>query len=264
MKRPVQSLFIFLLAAVLAACNLPARPSSSLEIMQAQAGTIVAMTLQAISTRATTSTSGATWAIQNSPVPSVTPSPRVTATAHGTITPTYSVPMLTFDGNTNCRRGPGTDYKVVVVLLSGQKVAAVGVQGNYWIVKNPSAEGTCWVAADFATPTGSVWTLPTVTAPPLPTREPPAAPAWSDWNYTCAFASGGSTMTMNLLWTDRAADETGYKVYRDGQVVATLAANSTTFTEDTFVGTGKSLSYYVEAYSDSGKSDTSTIKVSCQ
>jgi hypothetical protein len=265
MKMPQNILTVIILTAVLGACNLPTRPTSTPGIDQAQAGTIVAMTLESLRTQSPASTQP--LLITTTPISittTSTPTLAVTKTPPGTITPTYSVPMLSFDGNTNCREGPGTDYKVLTVIRSAQKAEAVGGQDKYWVVKNPNGEGTCWVASDFATPTGSTWTLPTMTAPPLPTREPPAAPVWSDWNYTCAFAPGGSTVTMNLLWTDRASDETGYKIYRDDQAVITLAADSSSYTDTAFVESGKSLIYYVEAFSDAGHSDSSKITATCQ
>ncbi len=66
-------------------------------------------------------------------------------------------------------------------------------------------------------------------------------------------------MTMNLTWTDRSNNEEGYKVYRDKQVIATLAPNSTTFVDVAFVATGKTLSYSVEAFNNDWRSSTSTI-----
>ena len=69
---------------------------------------------------------------------------------------------------------------------------------------------------------------------------------------------------MNLVWTDRANGETGFKVYREGQVIATLAADTSSYTDSAFVASGKSLSYYVEVYSDAGKASSSAISASCQ
>lgn len=71
-------------------------------------------------------------------------------------------------------------------------------------------------------------------------------------------------MTMDLAWTNLASNATGIKVYRDGQVVATLGPDSTSYTDTFFLASGKTASYYIEAYGDTGQADTSTIKVSCQ
>jgi uncharacterized protein YgiM (DUF1202 family) len=190
----------------------------------------------------------------------------VTATQTPTITPTYSVPMLLFNGNTNCRKGPGDQYEVDTVVRSGVKVEAVGrlEKTNYWLVKKPGGSGTCWVAGDFATSSGSIQMLPTVTAPPTPTPKPPTAPAWSTWNFTCDFASGGSNINMNLVWTDRTNDEVGYTIYRDGKAIANLGPDSTAYTDVAFVAAGQSVSYKVEVYNKSGTASTSTISATCQ
>lgn len=102
------------------------------------------------------------------------------------------------------------------------------------------------------------------TASPVPTRIPPNTPVWSTYNYTCKLAVGGSTMTMNLGWTDRSISEESYKVYRDGQVIATLEPNSTFYVDAFFVATGKTLSYSVEAFNENWQASTSTITNGCQ
>lgn len=268
MKTLRQTITLIMLTSLLAACNLPARPTSTPIIDQALAGTIVAMTLESLHTKLPESTPAlSNPAVKNSPVPTIiTPTPTMaqTSTPTATITPTYAVPMMQFTVNSNCREGPGKDYKVAIVFQTGQKAEAVGVMGDYWIVKNPKSNDPCWIANDLASPSGSTWTLPTVTAPPAPTSNPPAAPGWSKYNYDCVFASGGSTVTMNLIWSDRAYNEAGYKVYRDGQVVASLAADSTSYIDVSFVASGQTISYYVEAYSNAGQTKSSTITASCQ
>jgi len=103
-------------------------------------------------------------------------------------------------------------------------------------------------------------TTPIVIATPIP----PNTPVWSVYNYTCELAVGGGTMTMNLAWTDRSNSEEGYKVYRDGQAIATLASNSTSYVDVAYVATGKTLSYSVEAFNKDWQVSTSTITYGCQ
>ena len=71
-------------------------------------------------------------------------------------------------------------------------------------------------------------------------------------------------MTMNLTWTDRSNNEDGYKVYRDMQVIATLAPNSTHFVDVAFVADGKTLSYSIEAFTQAWQVSSSTITYGCQ
>ena len=107
-------------------------------------------------------------------------------------------------------------------------------------------------------------TPPTVTATPISTRIPPNIPILSAYDYTCELASGGGNMTMNLAWTDRSTSEDGYKVYRDGQTIATLAPNSTVYVDVAYVATGKTLSYSVEAFNKDWQLSTNTITYACQ
>ena len=107
-------------------------------------------------------------------------------------------------------------------------------------------------------------TVPMLTASPMSTPIPPNTPVWSAYDYTCKLAVGGGTMTMNLAWSDRSNSEEGYKVYRDKQVIATLAPNSTTYVDIAFVATGKAMSYSVEAFNKDWQLSTSTITYACQ
>jgi len=107
-------------------------------------------------------------------------------------------------------------------------------------------------------------TMTLAAASPVATRIPPNTPVWSTYNYTCKPAVGGSTMTMNLGWTDRSDGEESYKVHRDGQVIATLEPNSVFYVDVFFVATGKTLSYSIEAFNENWQTSTSTITHGCQ
>src|SRR5512133_1986167 len=214
---------ILALTTVLAltACSLPSRstsqPTQALDV--SLVGTIAAATLQAMATATVP------------PAPTLEPTTPPTLTA--TITPTNGPVTLKFNGNTNCRKGPGENYDVLIVLKTGLEVEAIGRvdKTNYWLVKRPESAETCWASADFAQVTGNVQALPTVTAPPTSTPKPPNAPAWASWHYSCDFASGGNNITMNLAWTDRSSNETAYIVYRDGQPIATLGPDTTSYVD---------------------------------
>lgn len=57
----------------------------------------------------------------------------------------------------------------------------------------------------------------------------PAAP--SGLVFTNQVCDGSTGLSISLSWNDNANNENGYRVYRDGVLVATLAANSTTYSE---------------------------------
>ena len=107
-------------------------------------------------------------------------------------------------------------------------------------------------------------TVLVATVPPVTTPIPPNTPAWLVYNYTCKLVAGGGDMTMNLSWVDRSTSEEGYKVYRDGLVIATLIPNSTFYVDVAFVATGKTLSYKVEAFTADWQASTSTITYGCE
>jgi hypothetical protein len=106
-------------------------------------------------------------------------------------------------------------------------------------------------------------TMP-VTASPMSTLGPPDTPVWSVYNYTCEPATGGSTMTMSLVWIDRSDGEESYKVYRDKQLIAILPPNSTAYVDTAFVAMGKTISYSIEAFNNNWQASTSTITHGCQ
>jgi hypothetical protein len=113
--------------------------------------------------------------------------------------------------------------------------------------------------------TQTVIIIPTnIAAPATATQIPPNTPVWSAYNFTCDLVSGGSNMTMDLNWDDRSDNEESYIVYRDNQVIATLAPNSTSYVDIAFVAPGKTLSYSVEAFNTAWQTSTRTITYGCQ
>ena len=193
-----------------------------------------------------------------------TNTPAVTATQTGgaTRTPTYSVPMLTVREQTNCRTGPGQEYEVIFTYLSGKELEIIGRydQDNYWLVKSAeSPTGSCWLWGEYVEVTGSYWAVSSVTPPPTSTKAPPEAPSIQEWKFDCS----GGNLVFTISWIDRGVDETGYRVFRNGEAVAELPANSTSYV-DTFEFTaGESVDYYLQAYSPYGSANSSIIRVTC-
>ncbi len=254
MKSP--SLLPFALLALLfllAACNLPTQPTLSL---QEQAATVVAATLRAQSLLATPTAPRSAESM-----PTVTPTLTLTRTPTPTITPTYSTPLLKVNASTNCRSGPGQTFDILTTFNPGATVEIVGryPQDNYWIVKNPNG-GICWIWGEYSTATGSHWTVPSMTPPPAPTQSPPVPPGNLRYNFSCTLAG---EVTTSLTWTDRANNEQGYRVYRNGTQVAKLPANATAHV-DTFISAGGLISYGVSSFNAAGNSAQATISFSCQ
>jgi len=254
----MRKLALIFLCLLLTACNIPLREDSS-EDLNEQAATLVAMTLNAVSTPTR----------ENTPLP--TPSraaTQVTGTPSPTptITPTYSVPMLKINEPTNCRTGPGQSYDILFTFNAGASVEIVGhyPTNNYWTVNVQGRNEPCWVWGEYATVSGSHWTVPTVNPPATVTPSPPSAPSIANWEYLCGFSSSGPNVSFTLEWTDRAADETGYRIYRNGEVAAELPPNSSTFSEVVDVDSGENMTYLIEVFNSAGTASSSPINFSCQ
>ena len=247
-----------LILAILA-CNGPftnPQMPSDIEIQ-----TAAAETLQAIFTPSTIETT------QGSLTPTTVPtnaSPGATATQQAgavTRTPTYSVPMLTVIEQTNCRSGPGQDYEILFTYLPGKELEILGryEPDNYWLVKaDESPTGNCWLWGEFVELTGSFWAVSSVTPPATSTRPPPQAPT-VEWTFACS----GGTMTVNLNWEDRASDETGYRIFRNGESIAELPANATAYVDNFEFTAGDDIDYYVQVYSPFGAVNSSVMRMTC-
>lgn len=139
--KPMRTLMLVLLAALLAACNLPARQNAT---------TVTPGVPGAGSTTGTAM-----------PVPP-TAAPQVLA--------------LTRD-DTNARTGPGTDYPAAYLLPPGLVLLVLGRSADYaWLrVTDPPDEldqPALWVSAEVVEVRGDLDFLEVMTGPALPTAGP--------------------------------------------------------------------------------------------
>lgn len=245
---------LLFLCLLLTACNAPLTSPEDETDLNNQAATLVAMTLSAMATPTFTNTS----------LP--TPTLSITRTPTPTITPTYSTPMLKINEATNCRNGPGQSYDILFTFNPGATVEIVGYYptNNYWTVKVQGRDEPCWVWGEYATASGSQWAVPTVNPPPTTTASPPTAPSIANWEYLCGYSGSGPNVTVTIEWADRADDESGYRIYRNGESVAELPPNSNSYTEVVDVTSGENLTYLVEVVSSAGATRSSPINFSCQ
>jgi len=171
-----------------------------------------------------------------------------------TPTPT-PVPMAKFIQNAFCRKGPGTEYGAGAGYELGQETELIGRsepgRPPWWFTVL-----RCWVSASTVETSGPVNELQIVPAPPTPVPvPPPAAPArLRVVNWVC----NTKQYSLNLEWIDMADNESGYRVYRDGQPIATLSAGVTSYADSP--PRGAAHTYGVEAFNDSGVSDRLIVK----
>jgi hypothetical protein len=76
-----------------------------------------------------------------------------------------------------------------------------------------------------------------------------------DLRYTYDCTSG--SVSIGLTWVDRANGEDGYRVYRGGTLVATLAARATSYSE--IVPGSGTYNYTVAAFNAGGESPTTLV-----
>jgi hypothetical protein len=181
--------------------------------------------------------------------------------------------MVSVSVATNCRGGPSTAYEILWSPLPGQTAEGVGKNAglNYWIVKYPG--GTCWLWGQYATVTGNTSGLPEFPVPATPEPAVPAAPTNFDVDFDCDLPGGiGSLYQVHveMTWTDAATNEEGYRVFRDNNLLVTLAADQTSHSDDTtqvsvkIIGSPDPvIEYGVQAFNDAGESAKKTKTISC-
>jgi CSLREA domain-containing protein len=169
-------------------------------------------------------------------------------------------PYARFIKNAFCRKGPWTNYDTVTGYEPDAEVDLVGRSDpslpKWWLGEDRALGFQCWFADSTVETFGPVDQLPIIQAPPTPVPEPPPdAPARlriADW------MCNEKRYALTLNWIDQADNEEGYRVYRDGTLIATLAANATSFSEEP--PSGGPHTYGVEAFNASGTSSQPTVQ----
>lgn len=249
-------LFLLILISIsLAACNLPEQASAS-----SPTPDVNELVTQAFETLAVTKIATST------PIITVTPTILVTQR-----------PKIYFDGDTNCRTGPGVKFTLVTKIKEGQTAELVAQSGPiaasgnilYWVVTSPNGTDPCWVVRDFATPQGNIDKLAMATAPATLTPMPqPDAAILADWTFSCEYTSPNdlttSTITVELKWRDTSDDELGYDIYRNDELLASLPPNSTSYTDVTYLTTGQGVTYVIAAWNNDATVRSKEAKAQCK
>lgn len=92
--------------------------------------------------------------------------------------------------NANCRGGPGTEYDVLELLLTGLTAEAIGrnAGGDWWQVRLNDG-GQCWVSGRTVEVNFSAEALTLVAAPPTPTPSPGTI-GGRVWHDQCGVSGG--------------------------------------------------------------------------
>jgi len=127
---------------------------------------------------------------------------------------------------------------VVVPVLEAEQVCPPSPQTYKMIASNSIEEVERFVTIEVT---------PLVTPPKAPEQLHIA-------NQVCS----GQTYSVTLGWIDAADDEDGYRVYRDGNLIANLGSNAKGFTDTPHYG--GPYSYGVEAFNSAGSSSRLTVQ----
>lgn len=240
--RPNKKLFALLgiLALVLQACNIGIKGPPS-DVSQA-AATIVAQTMQAASGGSQTAASK----------PFASPSAGTQSAGAAT---------LTINDPTNCRSGPGSTFQLITAFTPGTTLQIVGkdTAHNYWLVLIPKTQNTCWASGEYATASGNYQSLPEAT-PAVANQTIPARPGSFQYSWSCP----GGSLTTQMTWTESSTNQTGFNVYRNGVLIVSLPAGSTSYTDSTIVPVGSSITYGITAFNQNGESSPRSFSFNCQ
>ncbi len=156
-------------------------------------------------------------------------------------------PDLTFTTDTNCRRGPGTNYTVLTNVSRGTTVSAEGRNeySSWWYIQPSDTQPACWVADSTVDKLGSPEGVPVMVGPVLP--DPPEG-----FDAVPVCDTKAKTYIVKLNWIGQAG-ATGYRLYRNGQVLAQVNANTTSYKDSPSVG-GQGFSYGIESIGTDGVS----------
>ena len=208
------------------------------------------------------------------PVPGILPTaPSAPTLAMPTPTPPLvpvSAPIGIFKQTGNCRSGPGGVYGAVTSYSQGTQVTLEGRNSDstWWWVLRPEVGGHCFASGSVLDLSGPTASLPIIAAPPTPTTapsptsapsptpslQPPAAP-----NKVAISSRVCDSKSYSVVvgWNDTATNEGGYRLFRDGNLIATLGANATGYTDAPPYG--GPYTYGVEAFNAAGTSSRPTV-----
>jgi hypothetical protein len=169
-----------------------------------------------------------------------TNTPIILATVTG---PGATVAQVVPTLNAFCRKGPGTLYDQVSVLYKGLTYDVIGRDSlnKWWQVQGPGNKD-CWVGDANVGKQGSLDQIPVVQAPALP-----GTPSKFVNSYACD--PKAKTLGVSFNWA-AVPLATGYRIYRNGSLAATVDASQTSYHDDAPVG--QDLVYELEAFNSYG------------
>jgi uncharacterized protein YraI len=173
-----------------------------------------------------TATPQATAAPQATALPAATATPQPAAvqpsatTAAPTIvsTATPAAALISASINTNCRSGPGPQYKLVGYLVVGKQseVLARNLSGSWWYIRNPSHAGQfCWVWAQTTQVSGDTAAIPVYSSLSSQTPAVVSGPAFKIESVNLTSCDGLPAAAFGVKNTGTVRFESASLVFED-------------------------------------------------
>ena len=84
------------------------------------------------------------------------------------------------------------------------------------------------------------------------------------WDYDFYCDDINHAFTFDVDWEDRAGNEFGYRILRDGSIVAELPAGSVYYVETIPMPASRSAQYSIQAYNEYGSATDAVQVVICE
>ena len=121
------------------------------------------------------------------------------------------------------------------------------------------SQGNRPVATRWLTWTSTNAAVASVTPPPTATSAPPRGPGIDRWEFSCT----GGALNFTVIWVDNANNETGYRIFRNGEQIVELPPDTTTYTDVFAVSPDQRVEYFVQVYSPFGTANSSVMPMRC-
>jgi hypothetical protein len=175
----------------------------------------------------------------------------------------------TINTDTLCWEGPGAQYDVVSSVEANTPVDLVGVgqlDELWFVIDSPRFPGVnCWVDADDldVAPDLDIASLEVFPVPPLPTPTftPPPEPTipGPPANFKVSTICNANEYSVALSWDKDSEGLLGYRVYRDGQLIAEPGPDASEYKDAQLQDNGPH-NYVVEAYNEAGAAQSGQLQ----
>ncbi len=136
----------------------------------------------------------------------------------------------------------------------GDEIATVGADAEFYSDTSVSGDTQYTYKVGAYNTKGTAWSDSATATTPECAAEAPADPTG------LTAKQPGRAPKVQLEWNDNSTNEDGFRIYRDGSIIATLGPDTTSYEDTTFVS-GETYTYQVCAYNSSGESCSDSVEI---